>query len=110
MAIETIDLSPTPEGYATVGAMLLADVVNHKVQPTDRFAAAQMLTSVIDIVRYLATLDAKEGSAHLALLLKRAALFPVPPVVLCERSTFTRPCKLGFGHDGACQLEDRTDD
>ena len=82
------DITPTPDAFASMGGVLIHDLLA-KVPAMDRFVAAQMMESAIDIIRYLAVTDHKEGTSHLAALIKRAMLFPVPPNIAPKDTTET---------------------
>ena len=82
------DITPTPDAFASMGGVLIHDLLA-KVPAMDRFVAAQMMESAIDIIRYLSVIDSKEGTSHLKALIRRSMLFPVPPNIAPTTDTET---------------------
>lgn len=82
--MELIDVTPSPQEFAHIGATLLRDVAVHKMHPLHTTAAAAMLTSVLDVVRYLAVIDQRDGTHYLDALMRYAALDTVPPSLVAE--------------------------
>jgi hypothetical protein len=71
---QTIDLTPTPVEFVSIGARLAQDLIDAKTKTASRDDARHVLAGLIDVVRYLATVDAREGTHHLKALLDMAHL------------------------------------
>jgi hypothetical protein len=69
-----MDLTPTPMEYASIGAMFAQDLIAAKTIPESRDSARAILASLIEVVRYLTLVDQRDGTTHLATLLKHGNL------------------------------------